>query len=50
MQYVKEYFRDHRIWAHLVSHRPIVPRTPWGRWMKNTISCIIIKMKTIGLV
>jgi 4-hydroxysphinganine ceramide fatty acyl 2-hydroxylase len=22
-------------WAHFVSHRPIVPNTPWGKWMKK---------------
>ncbi|MCL6632799.1 MAG: sterol desaturase family protein [Alicyclobacillus herbarius] len=22
-------------WAHFVSHRPIVPKTAWGRWMKK---------------
>lgn len=22
-------------WMHYVAHRPIVPRTPWGRWMKK---------------
>lgn len=22
-------------WTHFVSHRPIVPRTSWGRWMKK---------------
>jgi 4-hydroxysphinganine ceramide fatty acyl 2-hydroxylase len=22
-------------WTHYVSHRPIIPKTPWGRWMKK---------------
>ncbi|MFD2611791.1 sterol desaturase family protein [Paenibacillus gansuensis] len=22
-------------WTHYAAHRPIVPRTPWGRWMKK---------------
>lgn len=22
-------------WVHFVAHRPIQPRTPWGRWMKK---------------
>jgi 4-hydroxysphinganine ceramide fatty acyl 2-hydroxylase len=22
-------------WKHFVSHRPIVPLTPWGKWMKK---------------
>lgn len=22
-------------WKHFVSHRPIVPMTPWGKWMKK---------------
>ena len=22
-------------WMHYVAHRPIVPRTPWGKWMKK---------------
>jgi 4-hydroxysphinganine ceramide fatty acyl 2-hydroxylase len=22
-------------WNHYVAHRPITPRTPWGRWMKK---------------
>jgi hypothetical protein len=22
-------------WTHFVSHRPIIPKTPWGRWMKK---------------
>ncbi|MDP9728256.1 sterol desaturase family protein [Alicyclobacillus tolerans] len=22
-------------WSHFVSHRPIVPLTPWGKWMKK---------------
>jgi len=22
-------------WTHFVSHRPIVPMTPWGKWMKK---------------
>ncbi|KIL42490.1 hypothetical protein SD70_00930 [Gordoniibacillus kamchatkensis] len=22
-------------WKHFISHRPIVPLTPWGRWMKK---------------
>lgn len=22
-------------WAHFVAHRPIIPRTPWGKWMKK---------------
>jgi 4-hydroxysphinganine ceramide fatty acyl 2-hydroxylase len=22
-------------WTHFISHRPIVPMTPWGKWMKK---------------
>lgn len=22
-------------WCHFVAHRPITPRTPWGKWMKK---------------
>ncbi|MEF3306313.1 sterol desaturase family protein [Paenibacillus sp. GYB003] len=22
-------------WTHYVSHRPITPRTPWGKWLKK---------------
>ncbi|MFC4767100.1 sterol desaturase family protein [Effusibacillus consociatus] len=22
-------------WVHFVAHRPIKPRTPWGKWMKK---------------
>jgi 4-hydroxysphinganine ceramide fatty acyl 2-hydroxylase len=22
-------------WTHYVAHRPIQPRTPWGKWMKK---------------
>lgn len=22
-------------WVHYIAHRPIKPRTPWGRWMKK---------------
>lgn len=22
-------------WTHFVAHRPIIPLTPWGRWMKK---------------
>jgi 4-hydroxysphinganine ceramide fatty acyl 2-hydroxylase len=22
-------------WAHFVAHRPMIPKTPWGKWMKK---------------
>jgi 4-hydroxysphinganine ceramide fatty acyl 2-hydroxylase len=35
-------------WTHFVAHRPIIPRTPWGKWMKSTISGTISKTNTTG--
>lgn len=25
----------HYEWTHYISHRPIIPLTPWGKWMKK---------------
>lgn len=29
------FFQFYYQWMHYAAHRPVVPRTPWGRWMKK---------------